>query len=116
MLAVVLKSPVLAISSAEAAILAEAAADVSEEFDVPISRKAIVIGNMLGAIMAIHGPRVFLMVAAGKMQKRAPAMNTAESVRAPVQQQTSAAVLKPVEGPSPNVNPDAPPQGKISYG
>lgn len=58
LLAVLTKEPMLAITTEEGDALASACADIIEEYGLAMSRRALLWGNLVGAVAIVYGPKV----------------------------------------------------------
>lgn len=70
LLATLTNNPVVAITDTEGEALANAAADIIEEYQLAVSRRAILWGNLIGACGLIYGPKI--MVAMKSRPAKAP--------------------------------------------
>ena len=67
----ILKTPELAIDNAEAKLLAEAVNAVQQHYQIEASETTILWANLIGAMVAVYGPRA-IAIAAKKPEKKEP--------------------------------------------
>lgn len=70
LLATLTNQPMIAITDTEGEALANAVADIIEEYQLSVSKRAILWGNLIGACGIIYGPKV--MIAMKSREAKAP--------------------------------------------
>lgn len=69
LLSVLTKEPAVAISEPEGEALACACADIIEEYGLAMSRRALLWGNLIGAVSIVYGPKLAYAVTLAKKKR-----------------------------------------------
>ena len=89
--AMVLSAPELQIDNGEAKLLAEAVNAVQEHYNFEASETAIIWTNLIGAVIAVYGPRA-MVIAARKSKERQQAKKRQEEKAAALRADPSTVV------------------------
>lgn len=89
MIATAAKNPLIAITPDEGKTLAIAVIDVGKQYAVNINPKVLAWVNLIGAGVAVYGPKVFVMLMQQSARPQQPKQSTA-----PVELNPGGSVLK----------------------